>query len=176
MELFLKYRQELYLLLSLYCSATVFYIGNYETASSIVTGFVVIDTIYNKDINTKPDFLLHHLLVIGCYSSFKYYKFYEYLDITMKPILSFQISSIFLSINELYKKNNFYNKYKYINLFFFMYSFIYFRIYQYYYILTNPEFYVFLNKYNYFLTIFPYSFFTLNLYWITGVIKKIIRL
>lgn len=172
MELFLKYRSHLYLLLSIYSSASYFYIGNYESTSAIITGFVVIDTIYNKDVNTKPDYLLHHGLVIASYSTFQYYKFYEYIDITIKPALSFQVSSIFLSINEIYKKNYYYNKYKYINIVCFLASFIYFRLYLYYYSLLNPELYVILNKYNYNLIIIPYMLFSLNVYWFSCIIKK----
>jgi hypothetical protein len=176
MELFLNRRKELYLLLSIYTSVSYFYINDYLLSSSIVCGFTVIDTIYNKDINTKPDYLFHHFLVITSYGTFQYYQFYEYIDITIIPLLSFQVSSIFLSINELYKKNYYYNKYKIINLILFLSSFIYFRLYLYYYIIVNPRFYLFLNTYNNGLIILPYSFFLLNTYWIIGIIKKIVKI
>ena len=175
MELILNRRKELYLLLSLYNSASYFYINDYELSSSIIFGFTLFDTVFNKDINRKPDYLFHHVLVLTCYGTFQYYKYYEYIDITMKPLLSFQVSSIFLSINELYKKNYYYNKYKIINLILFLSSFIYYRLYLYYYIIVNPQLDVFLNTYNKCLIVIPYCFFVLNTYWFTEIIQKIVK-
>jgi hypothetical protein len=175
MELILNRRKELYLLLSLYNTASYFYINDYELSSSIIFGFTLFDTVCNKDINRKPDYLFHHVLVLTCYGTFQYYKYYEFIDVTMKPLISFQVSSIFLSINEMYKKNYYYDKYKIINLILFLSSFIYFRLYSYYYIIVSPKFYLFLNTYNKGLIIIPYSFFLLNIYWIIGIIHKIIK-
>lgn len=174
MELFLKYRAPLYLLVTLYTGYSYFN-NNLITTSNIICGFTLIDTIYNKDINTKPEYLFHHFLVLSSYGTFQYYKYNDFLDITVKPLLSFQISSIFLSINETYKKNYYYDKYKIINLILFLSSFIYFRLYSYYYIIVSPQFYLFLNKYNKGLIIIPYLFFLLNTYWFIGIIRKIIK-
>jgi hypothetical protein len=175
MDLILKHRKELYLLISLYNSASYFYIKDYELSSSIIFGFTLFDTIYNKEINTKPDYLFHHILVLTCYGTLQYYKYYDFIDVTMEPLISFQTSSVFLSINELYKKNYYYNKYKIINLILFLSSFIYYRLYLYYYIIVNPRLYLFLDTYNKGLIVFPYCFILLNTYWIIGIIHKIIK-
>jgi len=175
MELFLKYRKPLYLLVTIYSGVSYFYNHNLLTTSNIICGFTLIDTIYNKDINTKPEYLLHHFLVLTSYGTYQYYKYNNFLDITIKPLLSFQVSSIFLSINELYKKNYYYNKYKIINLILFLSSFVYYRIYLYYYIIVSPQFYLFLNEYNKGLIIIPYSYFLLNMYWFTEIIQKIVK-
>ena len=174
MELFLKYRAPLYLTLSVYSSISYFYMIDIYNTATIICGFIIIDTIYNKDINTKPDYLIHHLLTLTCYGSLHYYKYYEFAHVTIYPLISFQVSSIFLSLNELCRHNYYYNKYKYINLILFLLSFIYFRLYSYYYILINPDLYIFLNKYNIFLIVIPYSYYLLNMYWVIGIIKKII--
>jgi hypothetical protein len=89
----------------------------------------------------------------------------------VNPALSFQISTIFLKLNNLLE---YYNINQTISKFLFVFSFFYYRLYRYYSdVIINPELYT--NKYSKGLILIPYIFFTLNIFWFCIIIKKIVN-
>jgi hypothetical protein len=175
-RLFLQYRNVLYGAISLLSGITYYFIDNKIPTSTIIIGFTLLDLKYNNFIIQNKDYLVHHLLSLSCYASLLYYKFYDYDDIIINPVLSFQISSIFLSIDTYFKNNTFYDRYKFLNFICFFSLFNYYRLYRYYYdTLTNPTFFILLNKYNNLLIIIPYSFYSLNIFWTCIIIKKLVK-
>ena len=177
MELYITYRPYMYIGLCIYSGITYYYIEDKLLTANILTIYTLIDTIVNPVIINNYDYLFHHFLLLLSYVSFYYYDYRDFIHITINPALSFQISSIFLSLDILFTRYNINKKIKYVNNIFFITTFIYYRIYRYYYdTLIHPDLFIFLNKYNKCIGLIIYSFFILNMYWLCLIIKKVNRM
>ena len=174
MELYNTYKPYLHLGLTIYSGITYYFIENKLTIINIITGYTLIDTLINPAIINSYDYLLHHLLILLSYLTFKYYNYTDFIHVTITPVLSFNISSIFLTLDTIYKNNLIYDKIKYVNLLCFVSTFCYYRLYRYYYdTIIHPDFIIFLNTYNNCIGLITYIFFSLNIFWICIIIKKI---
>jgi hypothetical protein len=170
----INYRTLLYTVISLYTGYSYYFVEDKVITSTIITSFYTLDLIFNKKIYNDFQYLIHHSLIVGLYLLFLYYKYYDFVHILINPLFGFQISTIFYNINELFVKNYTYNKYKYINLLCYISTFVYYRLYRYYYdVITHPDLNTFLEKYNKGIILIPYFFYTLNMFWLCIIIKKL---
>jgi len=168
-----------YIKLTIYFWSLVetFYYKNIDNVSTFIT--VVLGT--DLFITRKIDIKLHHLITII---------FYIYVNTNgmtphdkfqiSRPVMVCEVSSVFLSINNIYSKEMG-PRNALINQLLFVTTFIYYRIYSYYVdCIVNKEYHNMVNKYNNFywtVTIWStvYVFYTLNLYWTFLIGKKIYR-
>ena len=168
MQLYQQYRDYIYLGITI-CGCMAYYIFEYENQKNVAkinTIFTVFDILLNKELT--PDVIFHHILSILSGFTLFYYDITIYYDTVGIPLFGFQISSIFLCINSLFKENA-------INQTLFVLSFIYYRIYRYYIdTINHSEFKLFSNEYQY-LMLVPYLFFSLNIYWLCYIIKLIVN-
>lgn len=169
MQLYQQYRDYIYLSITI-CGCMAYYIFEYENQKNVAkinTIFTVFDILLNKELT--PDVIFHHILSILSGFTLFYYDITKYYDTVGIPLFGFQISSIFLCINSLFKENA-------INQTLFVLSFIYFRIYRHYIdTIIHPDFELFSKEYTH-LMILPYIFYSLNLYWLCYIIKLIVNL
>jgi len=166
MQLYQQYRDYIYLLVSLYGSIGYFFFNNKLRIIKVSIAFMIFDILLNKELT--PDILLHHALSIFAGGTYLYYDYSEYFNMFIAPSLGFQVSTIFLCINSIYKRNS-------INQLLFVVSFIYFRIYRHYIdTIIHPEFELFSNEYKT-IMILPYIFYSLNLYWLCFIIKILVK-
>ncbi len=167
------YRNYIYLGFTIYTSYAYFFIENKLFASQIISAYTLADCILSSVIKTQYDMLLHHGLLMGVYLSYVLYSYSEPdINLISSDLLSFQISSIFLSINSIHVNDY---PYKSLNMLAFLSTFLYYRIYKYYYVLSDIEFQNVIYKYNSNIMILFYAFYALNMYWTCFIIKKLMK-
>jgi hypothetical protein len=165
MQLYQQYRDYIYLGVALYGSIAYFFFDNKVVALNVSASFLLGDIILNKEF--RPDIILHHALSSFSVATYAYYKYNNYLNMFIVPPLGFQVSTVFLCINSIY--------YSSIIQLLFIVTFIYFRIYRHYIdTIIHPDFELFSKEYTN-LMILPYIFYSLNLYWLCFIIKKVIK-
>lgn len=164
-------RRDLKNLISIIIAISIFIYPN--VAIDMLFLYTVIDCFGNK-----LDFIIHHLIVMLIYYQYKTINF-ENEDLTymISSLIKPEISTIPLQLMNLmkyygYDKNIFYN----ITKIAFFTTFVYFRIIDYpiiYYF--DVEFNRIIIKYDLYIIsdIIFYSFYTLNLYWLLMIIKKL---
>ena len=162
-------------LMSSFCYMNDFYIIR---CSNIVGSMCVIDMYFLK----KKDMIMHHIIILGLLYCMNLSIDFEYNKELTSIILSSEISTIFLSINNLLE-DSLYNVKK-LNQIAFITTFIYYRLYNYlYYILLNENIHNAALTYAYFTPCKIYisgmfyillcSFFILNLYWCFIIFKTL---
>ena len=165
-------------LFSCFCIINNFYI---ITCSNIVGLMCLIDFYFVK----KKDMLFHHILVLSMLHYMNNHDDIENRKEIVSVILRTEISTIFLTLNNLLE--NISNKeikkiteIKNINKIVFVSTFLYYRIYNYsYYLILDKNihktFFIYSrNNFEYFEIYFGlYGLFILNLYWCCLIFKKI---
>jgi hypothetical protein len=140
--------------------------------TNIVGCMCFIDLFFIK----KKDMLIHHISVLGLINYLNKHSDVKIIEDLLPVALSTEISTIFLTLNNLLE-NNYIKK---INKIVFVSTFIYYRIYNYsYYLIFNKDindaFYN--NSKNNFeycqVYIGIYGIFILSLYWLSLIFKKI---
>jgi hypothetical protein len=167
MLLYNKYREYIHLFIAIYGTIAYYFleIEHKIKAAHATTLFIMFDIVLNNELS--KDIVFHHILSIFSGLTLFFYDITDVFDIVATPLLGFQVSSIFLSINYIYKNN--------INQILFIITFLYYRIYIHYmYTINNIEFKLFTNKFPIFIPI-HYLFFSLNIYWTCFIVKKIIK-
>ena len=165
MQLYQQYRDYIYLGVALYGSIAYLFFDNKVVALNVSASFLLVDIVLNKEV--RPDIILHHALSSFSVATYAYYKYHNYLNMFIVPPLGFQVSTVFLCINSIYDS--------YIIQLLFIVTFIYFRIYRHYIdTIIHPDFELFSKEYTT-LMILPYIFYSLNLYWLCFIIKKVIK-
>ena len=169
--------QCMYLGVSLYscfCIMNNFYV---ITCSNIVGCMCLIDFCFVK----KKDMLLHHISVLGMLHYMNTHPDITHRNEIVSAILSTEISTIFLTLNNLLENSFCTVNVKTINKIAFVSTFIYYRIYNYSSCLLlnanvhNAFFIYSKNNFDYYeMYIGLYSLFILNLYWSSLIFKKII--
>ena len=165
--LYNKYREYIHLAIAIYGSMAYYFLemDHQIKSAHATTLFIFSDLVFNNEL-TK-DVIFHHILSIITGLTIFYYDIIDVFDIVATPLLGFQVSSIFLSMCYIYKTN--------INKLLFIITFVYYRIYTHYaYTLNNIRFLIFTNNVPVFMLI-HYLFFSLNLYWLCFIIKKIMK-
>ena len=168
MLLYTQYRDYIYLFIATYGSIAYYYFNfdNKVVALNVTASFLLGDIVLNNEV--RPDILLHHILSSFSVGTYAYYKYTEYLTMFILPPLGFQVSTIFLCINSIYDKSAI------VQLLFIL-TFIYFRIYRHYVdTIIHPDFEIFSKEYTN-LKILPYIFYSLNVYWLCFIIKKVVK-
>ena len=167
MLLYNKYREYIHLAIAVYGSMTYYFlnIDHKIKAAQATVLFIFSDIVFNNEL-TK-DVIFHHILTIFSGLTLYYYDITDIIDIVATPFLSFQVSSIFLSMCYIYKTN--------INKLLFIITFVYYRIYIHYaYTINTIEFQLITRNAPVFMLIHS-LFFSLNLYWLCFIVKKIIK-
>ena len=167
MLLYNKYREYIHLAIAIYGSMVYYFldISHKIKAAQATLIFIFSDLVFNNEL-TK-DVIFHHILTIFSGLTLYYYDITDIIDIVATPFLSFQVSSIFLSMFYIYKTN--------INKLLFIITFVYYRMYTHYaYTLTNIEFQLITSNVPVFMLIHS-LFFSLNLYWLCFIVKKIMK-
>ena len=167
MLLYNKYREYIHLVIAIYGSMAYYFLemDHQIKAAHATTLFIITDIVLNNEL-TK-DVIFHHILTIITGLTLFYYDITDVFDIVATPLLGFQVSSIFLSMNYIYNTN--------INKLLFVITFVYYRIYTHYvYTLNSIRFLIFTNNCP-ILMIVHYLFFSLNLYWLCFIVKKIMK-
>ena len=167
MLIYNKYREYIHLAIAVYGSMSYYFLemDHQIKAAHATTLFIICDIILNNEL-TK-DVIFHHILTIITGLTLFFYDITDVFDIVATPLLGFQVSSIFLSMNYIYSTN--------INKLLFIITFVYYRIYMHYvYTLNTVRFLIFTNN-CYILMIAHYLFFSLNLYWLCFIVKKIMK-
>lgn len=169
--------QYLYLgisLFSCFCIINNFYI---IYCSNFVGFICLIDFYYIK----KKDMILHHILVLIMLHYMNNHSYVENKNEIVSIILKTEISTIFLTINNLLDTVDNMVILKNINKCIFIFTFIYYRIYNYsYYLILNKNIhniFLFYSKNNFELyEIYTgiYGLFILNLYWTFLIFKKVL--
>jgi len=173
---------------------------NYLTVSSITSYFVYkndnlffcIGIVFSLLLNDflmhflnfnklRNDMIIHHIFSIVIIIFFLQYFQLVYnnpiaLNI-IRTLLGFEISTIFLSINNLFSKGK-YKTIKFINQLFFITTFSYFRIYKFTTEIIldgiSLEYIKYIAPKNYFwITYSIYGLYALNLFWACMILKKI---
>lgn len=136
-------------------------------AERIVT-YLLFDTMimFAKRTFTK-DFILHHF-----FSIILFYH-HEYFNITplMRVLALFEFSSIFLSIKSILKTRPSSSYLRKLNDICFVTSFMYIRFYLGYYQTIFPHF----PNTPYITQVFGVGFFVLNAYWVTLMLRNVLR-
>lgn len=175
--------QTIYLCISLFstfCVMTNFYV---VVCSNVVGCMCFIDLFIVK----KKDMMLHHLFVLSMLHYMNCHPEFENRNKVVSIILSTEISTIFLIINNLlnrYNIENYKNSTKMvvsnINRLFFVSTFMYYRVYKYYYFLISDEQiqnnFVRYSRGNiqlFEIFIGVYGLFILNLYWTLFILIKL---
>jgi hypothetical protein len=167
MLLYNKYREYIHLAIAVYGSMTYYFlnIDHKIKAAQATVLFIFSDIVFNNEL-TK-DVIFHHILTIFSGLTLYYYDITDIIDIVATPFLSFQVSSIFLSMCYIYKTN--------INKLLFIITFVYYRIYIHYaYTINTIEFQLITRNVPVFMLIHT-LFFSLNLYWLCFIVKKIMK-
>lgn len=129
----------------------------------------------------RKDMIIHHIFSIIIIVFFlQYFQFLYKNPIALniiRTLLSFEISTIFLSINNLFPKGK-YTTIKSINQLFFITTFLYFRIYKFTIEIIldgiSLEYIKRVAQKNYFWIIYSiYGLYALNLFWTFTILKKI---
>ena len=164
-------------LFSCFCIMNNFYI---ITCSNIVGVMCLIDFYFVK----KKDMLFHHVLVLSMLHYMNNHGDIENRKEIVSVILSTEISTIFLTLNNLIEKISSIvsiKQIKEINKVAFVSTFVYYRIYNYsYYLILDKNihniFFIYSrNNFEYCEIYFGlYGLFILNLYWSCLILKKII--
>jgi len=164
-------RDFIYTGVCIYSAYSYYFVQDNMLVCNMLLGLYTLDLFFHKETYTNIQYIIHHSLILLLFGTFHYYKYYDFFHILINPLLSFQISTIFLKINKLLEH---YKIQQTINLSCFIISFFYYRLYRYYYdVIINPELYS--NKYSKCLILIPYIFFTLNIFWSCIIIKKIAK-
>lgn len=168
--------QYIYLGISLYscfCVMTNYYI---ITCSNIVGLMCLFDFYFVK----KKDMLFHHIFVLGMIHYMNYHRDIKYRNDIVSIILSTEISTIFLTTNNLLDSTGTMGVVKNINKGMFISTFFYYRIYNYsYHLILNKNINNSLLTYSKnsfeFCEIYfgIYGLFILNLYWSCLIFKKV---
>lgn len=161
-------------LLSSFCITTNYHV---ITCANIVGLMCLVDLCFIK----KNDMRLHHILVLCMLHYMNVHPNIKNRNEIVSTILSTEVSTIFLTMNNLLDNLNNLVILKKINKCFFVSTFVYYRIYNYscYLIFDKNTHYIFLNysKNNfefYKIHIGIYGLFLLNLYWGCFILNKII--
>jgi len=159
---------------SCFCVMTNFYV---ITCSNIVGIMCLIDFYFVK----KRDMLLHHFLVLCMLHYMNNHACIENRNEIVSVILSTEISTIFLTTNNLLDITGNIIAIKNINKLLFISSFVYYRIYNYtYYLIFDKNIHkIFLvySKNNFeFCEIYIgiYGLFILNIYWCGLILSKLL--
>lgn len=173
-----KYLQCVYLsvaLLSCYCVMTNSYIIHCSNFLGIVCFF---DLYFIR----RMDMFLHHVLVLSLLYSMHNHSDIKTNNELISIILSSEISTIFLTINNLLENVNV-NIIKKINKVMFISTFFYYRIYNYgYQLILNKDIYNILSIYsaNKFILYQKYygihTLFILNLYWLWLIFNRMVQM
>lgn len=168
-----------YLTLSVSGISTFCILSNYNLiyCSYFVGVFCFFDLFYELKMK-KKDMIIHHLLVMNLI----YFLFSSKADDTEKlriveVILSTEISTNFLILKDILKKNKL-TGILYINNVLFLLTFFYYRVYNYFVkiIISKELFNIATTNFTgfqlFFLFFSIYSFFILNLYWSGLICKK----
>jgi hypothetical protein len=174
-----KYLQYVYLSIALsstYCVMTNSYIIPCTNILGIMCFF---DLYFVKRI----DMFLHHVLVLGMIHYMNYHSDIKTSNEIISVLLSTEISTIFLTINNLLENVNNINFFKNINKFMFISTFFYYRIYNYgyYLILDKNNYYIFLSHSNYRFEFYEmyygmHSLYIINLYWFGLILNKLVQM
>ena len=157
-------------LLSSLCVMNDFYIIE---CCNLVALKCTID-LYYKD---RKDLILHHIMVLGmAHYNMNQQASNEYINELASVNLATEISTVFLSLNILFKNSVFKN----FNKMAFVSTFFYYRLYKYSYLLNKKihnSFYIHSsNNFEYCeICLAIYGMFILNLYWGTLIFKKCIN-
>jgi hypothetical protein len=171
-----KQLQYIYLGISLF-SCFCIMTNHYIIACSNIVGFMCfIDFYFVK----KKDMILHHILVLEMLHYMNNHNDIENRKEIVSVILSTEISSIFLVLNNLLENNSSIVNIRNINRLAFVSTFIYYRIYNYsYYLIFDKNIHnTFIiysrNNFEYYeIYIGLYGLFILNLYWCCIIFKKV---
>ena len=179
-----KYTNSILFIVSLITTLNLYFDYNYSLNIIILKYYLLVEILFLPF--NKKDFIFHHIITVGIISYIQYY------DINMitnfyatKQLLLTEVSSIFLSINSLIKSYNISNIFgirqllQQICMIFFILTFIKYRIYDYYNnvinnvyffdsVKTNDSNFQYIYKYS-----VIYSLFSINLYWLVLIIKKL---
>ena len=161
-------------LFSCFCIMTNFYV---ITCSNIVGLMCLIDFYFVK----KSDMVMHHILVLSMLHYMNNHNHIENRIEIVSVILSTEISTIFLTLNNLLENISSFFIIKKINKIAFVSTFIYYRIYNYsYYLIMDKNihntFFIYSRNNFEFCEIYIglYGLFILNLYWSYLIFKKTI--
>jgi len=175
--------QTIYLCISIFSSFCV--INNFYlvSCSNVVGCMCFIDLFIVK----KKDMILHHLFVLSMLHYMNTHPEFENRNKVVSIILSTEISTIFLIVNNLlnrYNSENYKNSTKMVvsslNRLFFVSTFMYYRVYKYYYFLISDKI-IQSNFVRYSrgkiqlfeIYIGVYGLFILNLYWTLFILIKL---
>ena len=161
-------------LFSCFCIMTNFYV---ISCSNIVGLMCLIDFYFVK----KSDMVMHHILVLSMLHYMNNHNHIENRIEIVSVILSTEISTIFLTLNNLLENISSFFIIKKINKIAFVSTFIYYRIYNYsYYLIMDKNihntFFIYSRNNFEFCEIYIglYGLFILNLYWSYLIFKKTI--
>lgn len=168
--------QYVYLGTSLFSGVCFFYHFSIITCCNVVAFMCIVDLFYIK----KKDMFLHHLFVLGMVHCIHNHKdFIENINEFILPVLSAEISTIFLSLNNLLEKSSA-THLKKINKAAFLTTFFYFRIYNYFrHIVLNERLYTLFivrarNQFEFYeICVSVYGMYLLNLYWSCLIVKRL---
>ena len=162
----------------LYLSVALFSCGCVMTNQYIIPCSNIIGTmcIFDFYFIKKKDMILHHILVLCMLHYMHHHSSIENGEKIAIVLLKTEISTIFLTTNNLLENTT--SMFKNINRLFFISTFVYYRIYNYSYLILNKNLHsLFLIHskpfYIYEIYIGIYGMFLLNLYW-TGRIISIL--
>ena len=141
------------------------------------SNFVGLKCLFDLCVEKRKDFVLHHILVLGMIHYLNQHSDIENLTAMISVILSTEISTIFLALNNLLEDSIVKN----VNKMAFLSTFFYYRVYNYSYLLLDKDMnHSFLihsrNNFEY-CQVYTgiYGLFLLNLYWSSLILKKCIK-
>lgn len=175
--------QKVYLSVSIFSSVCVFTNCYIIMCSNIVGVMCFIDLFLIK----KKDMVIHHIFVLIMIHYMNSHSEIENREKIVSVILSTEISTIFLIMNNLLNRNSIENYDKYnkiivttVNRLFFISTFMYYRVYSYYVsLIANKEIHNTLfiyskSKFQLFeIYLGIYGLFILNLYWTIFIFIKL---
>ncbi len=138
---------------------------------------VALKCVADLFVEKKKDLLFHHIMALTLIHYINQHRDIKPLTDEVSSILSTEISTIFLVLNN-YIHNSTLNN---VNKLAFVITFYYYRIYNYSYLLldknVNSALYIYSrNNFEYFeIYTALYGLFLLNIYWGTLILKKIIN-
>jgi hypothetical protein len=126
-------------------------------------------------VEKRKDMIFHHIMVLVMVHYVNQHRDIENINEMVSVMLSTEISTIFLILNNLLEKSVVKN----VNQMAFVSTFYYYRIYNYSYLLErNVQTALFIHSRNNFkyceICLGIYGLFILNLYWSTLILKKAI--
>jgi len=164
--------QIMYLSVSVFCSFCAFNNCYVLQCCNIIGIMCLIDLYFIKN----KDMIFHHILAL-CMINYTHINNNEYTNALISIMLKTEISTIFLTTNNLLNCRT--NYFKNINKILFVLTFMYYRIYNYaYYLILNKNTYTIFfiyskNKFEFCkVYISIYGLFMLNLYWFYLILKK----